>query len=71
MFKQSYIFFSILQNFIIFIIVMTKKERKEVKLDLRLTNSLREQYKQYCIENDLDMSKHIREFIKKTVSKEK
>jgi len=48
---------------------MTKKEKKEVKLDLRLTNNLREQYKQYCIKNDLDMSKHIREFIEKTVGK--
>ena len=47
---------------------MTKKEKKEVKLDLRLTNSLREQYKQYCLKNDLDMSKHIREFIEKTVN---
>ena len=44
-----------------------KMAKKEVKLDLRLTNSLREQYKKYCIENDLDMSKHIREFIEKTV----
>jgi antitoxin component of RelBE/YafQ-DinJ toxin-antitoxin module len=48
---------------------MTKKENKEVKLNIRLTENLRQQYKQYCLEHNLDMSKHIREFIEKTVNK--
>ena len=44
---------------------MTKKEIKEVKLNIRLTENLRQQYKKYCLENGIDMSKHIREFIEK------
>jgi len=62
----------ILQNFCIFIIVSTKKENnKEVRVNIRLTENLRMQYKKYCLKNNLDMSKHIRDFIEKTVNNKK
>ena len=47
---------------------MGTKKIKNEELKIRLTDNLKEQYKQYCIKNDLDMSKHIREFIEKTVN---
>jgi len=55
------------QNFCIFIFVGTRKTKNE-ELKVRLTDDLKKQYKQYCIENGLDMSKHIREFIEKAVN---
>jgi antitoxin component of RelBE/YafQ-DinJ toxin-antitoxin module len=47
--------------------VGTRKTKNE-ELKVRLTDDLKKQYKQYCIENGLDMSKHIREFIEKAVN---
>jgi antitoxin component of RelBE/YafQ-DinJ toxin-antitoxin module len=49
--------------------VGTKKANKNEELKIRLTDVLKGQYKSYCKENNLDMSKHIREFIEKTVKK--
>lgn len=46
----------------------------EIKLqdiNIRIKPDLKKRYKKYCEENKLDMSKHIREFIEKTVNKEK
>lgn len=50
--------------YLIFINVSTnKKENKEVRVNIRLTLSLREKYKKFCLKNDLDMSKHLRDYI--------
>lgn len=46
---------------------MDKKENKIEDINIRLSSFLKEQYKKYCKENSLDMSKHIREFIEKTI----
>jgi hypothetical protein len=43
------------------------KENKNEELKIRLTDILKEQYKQYCLKNKLDMSKHLREFIENIV----
>ena len=50
-------------------VVSTVKLKKEVRINIRLTNTLREQYKKYCLKNDLDMSKHIRDFIEEIVNR--
>jgi len=49
--------------------VGTKKKIKNQELKIRLEDSLKDKYKLYCSENNLDMSKHMREFIEKTVNK--
>jgi hypothetical protein len=46
---------------------MDKKENKKEDINIRLTTSLKKQYKIYCLKNSLDMSKHIRDFIEKTL----
>jgi antitoxin component of RelBE/YafQ-DinJ toxin-antitoxin module len=48
---------------------MDKKENKIEDINVRLTCSLKQQYKKYCEKNKLDMSKHIREFIEKEINK--
>jgi predicted DNA-binding protein len=48
---------------------MDKKESKSEDINIRLTPFLKEQYKKYCKENNIDMSKHIREFIEKEINK--
>ena len=40
-------------------------KKKEVRINIRLTKELREKYKTYCLENNLDMSMHIRKYIEK------
>lgn len=47
---------------------MSTKVNKEVRINIRLNEKLRQQYKTYCKQNNLDMSKHIREFIEKEVN---
>lgn len=49
---------------------MDKRESKKEDLNVRLTKSLKEQYKTYCKKNDLDMSKHIRTLIEKCLNRE-
>ena len=46
----------------------TKKQNKEIRINVRMSNNLRGQYREYCKKNKIDMSKHIREFIEKTVT---
>ena len=43
--------------------VGTNKKNKTEEIKIRLEPNLKVKYKQYCIDNQLDMSKHIREFI--------
>jgi len=66
--KQSYIFFLILQNFIIFIIV---GHNKDEILKIRITKEQRESYSKWCKEHKLHMSKRIREFIDSEMKKDK
>ena len=47
---------------------MDSKEIKLEDINIRLTSTLKRRYKKYCLENDLDMSKHIRDFIEKTIT---
>lgn len=49
---------------------MDKKESKKEDINIRLTTTLKEQYKKYCLENNLDMSKHIRMLIEKEINGE-
>jgi len=46
---------------------MGKKINKEEDLNIRITKSLKEQYKRYCLESGIDMSKHIRDFIETAI----
>jgi len=48
--------------------VGTRKNKNE-ELKIRLTDILKQQYKKYCKKNNIDMSKHIREFIEKEINK--
>ena len=47
--------------------VITNRKIKEVRLNVRLTEELRQKYKKYCLENNLDMSKHLREYIEQVL----
>jgi predicted DNA binding CopG/RHH family protein len=67
-FKQSYKYLLNKQNFCIFIFVKTK-ENKEVRLNIRIDKSLRSCFKQYCLENGLDMSKVLRESMEQIIKK--
>jgi len=43
---------------------------KEIKLEdinIRIKPELKKQYKEYCKKNNVDMSKHIRDFIESVV----
>jgi hypothetical protein len=42
---------------------------REVKINFWVTKDLRNKYKMYCIQNDIDMSKHLREFIEQQIKK--
>jgi len=47
---------------------MDSKEIKLEDINIRLSSTLKKQYKKYCLKNNLEMSKHIREFIEKIVN---
>jgi len=66
--KKFYLFFNF-KKFLYIYICMDKKESKSEDINIRLTPFLKEQYKKYCKENNIDMSKHIREFIEKEINK--
>ena len=47
---------------------------KDIKLEdinIRIKPDLKKQYKEYCKNNNLDMSKHLRKFIEKTINTSK
>ena len=46
-----------------------KKNFKNEDINIRLTPELKQQYKLYCVNNKLDMSKHLREFIESIIKK--
>ena len=48
---------------------MGTKKNKNQELKIRLTDALKQQYKLYCVNNKLDMSKHLREFIESIIKK--
>ena len=43
--------------------IKNKEQQNEVRLNLLVSKELRKNYKKYCIDNDIDMSKRIRELI--------
>ena len=47
---------------------MDSKEIKLEDINIRLTSTLKKKYKRHCLKSNLEMSKHIRDFIEKTVS---
>ena len=56
----------IFKNFCIFI-CMDWREIKLEDINIRIKPELKKQYKEYCKENNVDMSKHIRDFIESVV----
>nr|QBM02733.1 hypothetical protein [uncultured archaeon] len=40
-----------------------KEEQNEVRLNFMVSKELRKNYKKHCINNDIDMSKRIRELM--------
>jgi len=46
---------------------MDKKTNKKDDINIRVEKCLKKRYKKYCSENNLCMSKHIREFIQNVV----
>jgi len=47
--------------------VVTNRKNKEIRISIRLTEDLRQKYKKYCLDNKLDMSKHLREYIEQVL----
>jgi len=66
--KKFYLFCNF-KKFLYIYICMDKKENKKEDINIRLTSSLKQQYKKYCEKNKLDMSKHIREFIEREIKR--
>jgi len=50
---------------------MDWKEFKLEDINIRIKPDLKRRYKEYCAENGIDMSKHIRDFIEKIVNNKK
>ena len=47
--------------------LITNRKIKEVRLNVRIAEDLRQKYKKYCLDNKLDMSKHLREYIEQVL----
>ena len=45
----------------------TNKKNKEVRVDFLISEELRKKIKIYCIENNTNVSKLIRDFLEKTI----
>ena len=44
--------------------------QKDVRINFWVTEKLRKEYKMYCLENDIDMSSQLRDFIKSELEKD-
>ena len=47
------------------------EKNKEVRIDVLITDDLRKKVKKYCIDNDTNMSKLIREFLESKIKNNK
>ena len=46
---------------------MNTQEYKEARLNIRLSPELKSEFKEYCLCNGIDMSRYLRDFMKRTI----